>query len=69
MSFPHKTYKYRVEYIKRGRWVPVLQTDFEERDTFEMIAGATEYEYRILRDGIDVTEEYKRLGGCYGQNS
>ena len=54
-----KTYRYRVEYIKRGKWVPVLQTDHEDTDTFGLIANAEEYQYRILCDGVDVTEKYK----------
>lgn len=74
MSLSQKTYQYRIMYFKRGQWVPVLQTDFEEKDTFEMIANMKEYQYRILRDGVDVTVEYKtiqniELGGCHGQNS
>ena len=60
MSFPQKQYRYRVEYIKRGKWVPVLQTDIEDADTFALVAKAEEYQYRILRDGEDVTEIYKR---------
>jgi len=54
-----KQYRYRVEYIKRGKWVPVLQTDHEDADTFGLVANAEEYQYRILCDGEDVTANYK----------
>ena len=54
-----KKYKYRVERIKGGKWVPMLQTDCEDKDTFGHIANSVEYQYRILRDGEDVTQEYK----------
>jgi hypothetical protein len=59
MSIPKKKYRYMVEYIKRGKWVPVLQTDHEDIDSFEMVANAEEYQYRILLDGEDVTARYK----------
>jgi len=66
MSLPTKQYKYRVEYVKRGKLVPVLQTDMEDADTFRMVANAEDYQYRILCDGEDVTEIYKKqLGGHY----
>lgn len=60
MSLSQKTYRYRVEYIKRGVWVPVLQTDIEDKDTFELVSNTPEYQYRILCDGVDVTQYYKR---------
>jgi len=60
MNLPKKIYKYKVEYIKRGKWVPVLQTDIEDKDTFGLVAKAEEYQYRILCDGEDVTETYKK---------
>jgi hypothetical protein len=59
MSFPKKVYRYRVEYIKRGQWVPVLHTDYEDPDTFGFVANSDERQYRILCDGADVTERYK----------
>ena len=51
--------RYIVEYIKRGKWIPVLQTDIEDKDTFRLVANTDEYSYRILRDGKDVTHLYK----------
>lgn len=60
MSLTQKTYKYQVECFKRGVWVPVLQTDIEDRDTFELVANTDEYQYRILCDGVDTTENYKK---------
>ena len=66
MSLPTKQYKYRVEYVRRGKWVPVLQTDIEDADTFGLVAKAEDYQYRVLCDGEDVTEIYKnQLGGRY----
>ena len=59
MNALQKTYRYRVEYIKRGKWVPVLQTAHEDADTFRLIANAEEYRYRILCDGADVTGRYR----------
>lgn len=60
MSLSMKTYRYRVEYIKRGKWVSVLQSDMEDTDTFRLVANSEEYQYRILCDGADVTENYKK---------
>lgn len=60
MSLPKKTYRYRVEYIKRGKWVTILQTDMEDADTFGFVAGAEENLYRVLCDGADVTANYKK---------
>jgi len=59
MSVSQKQYRYRIEYVKRGKWVPVLQTDHEDIDTFGLVANAVEYQYRILCDGKDVTRNYK----------
>jgi hypothetical protein len=59
MSIPKKTYRYRVEYTKRGQWIPVLQTDHEDAVTFGFVANANERQYRILCDGADVTESYR----------
>jgi hypothetical protein len=59
MSLSQKTYRYRVDCVKRGKWVPVLQSDLEDRDTFGFVANADECQYRILCDGADVTESYK----------
>ena len=56
-----KKYKYIVECVKHGKWVPLLQTDCEDKDTFGHIANSVEYQYRILRDGEDVTREYKKF--------
>ena len=52
--------KYRVEYIKRGKWIPVLRTDIDDKDTFTLVANTDECQYRILCDGVDVTEHYKK---------
>ena len=60
MNLPQKEYRYRVESFKRGNWVPVMQTDHEDADTFGLIAKAEEYQYRILLDGEEVTERYKK---------
>jgi len=60
MNAVKKIYRYKVEYIKRGKWVPVLQTDIEDKDTFGLVAKAVEYQYRILCDGVDVTHKYKK---------
>ena len=57
MSIPKKTYRYRVEYIKRGRWVPAVHTDHEDQAMFEFAANAEGY--RVLCDGEDVTYKYK----------
>ena len=54
-----KTYRFLVQYLKRGDWFSVMQTDIEDPATFTQIANAKEYQYRILRDGVDVTETYK----------
>ena len=59
MNLTGKQYRYRVEYVKRGKWVPVLQTDIEDKDTFGFIANTEDYQYRILCDGVDVTSRYK----------
>ena len=59
MSISKKTYRYMVEYMRRGKWVPVLQTDHEDADTFGLVANAEEYRYRILCDGADVTAKYR----------
>ena len=55
----HYEYRYRVECVKRGQWMPVLQTDMEDADTFGLVANVEEYRYRILCDGVDVTARYK----------
>ena len=60
MSIPKKKYRYMVEYIRRGKWTPVLHTDHEDTVTFGMVANAEEYQYRILLDGEDVTAQYKK---------
>ena len=52
--------KYLVEYVKAGKWVPVLCTDIEDVDTFKMVANVTEYQYRILYEGKDITERYQQ---------
>ena len=59
MNFTQNKYTFIVERINRGRWVPLMQTDLEDTHTFELIANAEEYQYRILRDGEDVTKNYK----------
>jgi len=61
MSIPKKKYRYMVEYIRRGKWTPVLHTDHEDIATFGMVANAEEYQYRILLDGEDVTAQYKKV--------
>ena len=47
MGLIQKEYRYTVGYFERGKWVQVLQTDFEDIDTFELIANAEEFQYRI----------------------
>ena len=64
MNIPKKVYKYRVEYIKRGQWVPAVQTDIEDTDTFGFVANADERQYRVLCDGVDVTERYRKAVGA-----
>ena len=59
MSILKKVYGYRVEYIKRGQWVPVVQTDIEETDAFRFVANSDERQYRILCGGADVTARYR----------
>lgn len=59
MNTPQKMYRYVVECVKRGKWVPVCHTDFEDIGTFGMVANAVEFQYRILFDGVDVTAKYK----------
>ena len=56
--------KYKVEYVKRGKWVTVLQSDMEDKDTFALVANTEEYQYRILCDGADVTHLYKK-SACF----
>jgi hypothetical protein len=60
MINPERVYKYRVERVKHGKWIPLMQTDIEDADTFGLIANAEEYQYRILRDSEDVTHLYKK---------
>jgi hypothetical protein len=60
MNSSKKIYRYRVERVKRGKWVPMLQTDMEDKDAFGLVANAEEYQYRILCDGADVTDRYKK---------
>jgi hypothetical protein len=61
MNTPNEMYKYVVESMKHGKWVPVCHTDFEDTDTFVLVANAEEYRYRILLDGVDITERYKKI--------
>jgi len=60
MNMSSKKYRYMVEYTNHGKWIPVLQTDIEDIDTFELVANAAECQYRILCDGEDVTQSYKK---------
>jgi len=52
--------KYIVERYERGVWVPKCSMNFEDIDTFRIIAGVTEYQYRITKDGKDVTDKYRK---------
>ena len=60
MNTSKKLYRYVVECVKRGQWVPVCHTDHEDKSTFELVANAEEYQYRILCDGEDITYKYKK---------
>lgn len=60
MNSQKKQYKYRVDYFKLGKWVPMLQTDHEDKMNFGFVANAEEYQYRVLCDGEDVTYKYKK---------
>ena len=60
MNSQKKQYKYRVEGIRRGKWVCLCHTDIEDKDTFRFVANAEEYQYRVLCDGEDVTYKYKK---------
>ena len=60
MNTEKKLYRYVVECVKRGKWTPVCHTDFEDKGTFELVANATEYQYRILLDGADITARYQK---------
>ena len=50
---------YRIDCLEKGVWVTKCTTGIEDAETFNYIANATEYKYRILCDGKDVTKNYK----------
>ena len=56
--FGSRQRQYRVEYIKRGRWVPAVHTDYEDQATFEFVANAEGRQYRVLCDGVDITSKH-----------
>ena len=58
MGIPKKIYRYRVEYVRHGKWVPAVHTDNEDRDTFAFVANADGY--RVLCDGEDITHRYRK---------
>ena len=57
-----KRMQYTVERHQDGRWVPKASYQCEERAVFESVAAVTEYRYRIMLDGKDVTAAYRRAG-------
>ena len=48
--------KYQVERYELGKWILLMQCDFEDKEQFELIAQGAQN--RILCDGVDVTEMY-----------
>jgi len=60
VNYPKIVYKYRVEYMKEGKWTAAVETDLEDIRTFELVANAEEYQYRVLCHGEDVTHLYKK---------
>ena len=51
---------YKVDMYEKGKWTTKCTSDIEDKDTFTYIANVTDYEYRIICDGKDVTKQYQK---------
>ena len=56
MNLQKKLYRYMVECIKHGKWVPVCHTDFEDIGTFGLVTNVEEYQYRMRFDCSDAQQ-------------
>jgi len=51
---------YSVECLERGKWVVKCKTTHIDKTQFKSIANCDQYQYRIMKDGKDITERYKK---------
>ena len=50
-------YKYSIEHLEGREWIPKCAQNLEEVEKFQSIAS--NIDYRIVEDGVDVTNRYR----------